>query len=255
MVEKDFEQLLFSLGLPVASREQMTRELGTKQKWAFLQQHQQKQKEDKKNSNVTRTVEFFVAAVSQQTVDVAVLRDLSVCLNSESIDWLEKFANAQGPMLVFGNVTRVEKSDQPNHPLLRELVRCGKNKEPKEGEKMVLTFFFGSAFFAEGAKRAERRFAAADSVSGSQEQRRRYSRARHGLHVVSDSLASRVLRRGVGGAGVLQVLQARARAVLQPRHRVPRRCSRAQGRLSPLHQHNNRNQVVVVLFPCFFSTL
>ncbi len=125
MIARDFEELLFSLGLPPASREQMLKELNSKQKWAFLTQHQQQQKDAKKNkaSRVTHTPQFFVVALQEKTLDVAVLRDLTACVTSESLEWLEDFVGKGGPGLVLGNVSACERT--ANQPLvLRELIRC-----------------------------------------------------------------------------------------------------------------------------------
>lgn len=144
MIERDFEDLLFSLGIAQASREQMRRDLSIKQKYAFVLQNQEKQKDSKKSSGkISLSVEFFVASLSQQNLDVQVLRDLAVCLNSEPMEWLEKFVAQNGPNLVYGMVTKVEK-EQRDQTMLRELVRCAisllkSKKAPKDAlQRLIL---------------------------------------------------------------------------------------------------------------------
>src|SRR4051812_12156168 len=68
MIARDFEALLFSLGVPQASREQMIKDLSTKQKWAYLSQHEAQAKEAKKKGGrgVTHTPQFFVAALQEK---------------------------------------------------------------------------------------------------------------------------------------------------------------------------------------------
>ncbi len=67
------------------------------------------------------------------------------------MEWLEKFCQQNGPQLVFGNLTRVEK-EQRDQALLRELVRCAlvllkAKKGPKDAMQRLILCLDPKVFF------------------------------------------------------------------------------------------------------------